>query len=109
MSRGAAELFPGRPPPNRACSARRRPCGSPRVHPERMTTFALEESATVIRELTLAADAFALRAQEQEACRDRARPGTAVQHRHAHSATLWRMAEKSLRSRIQELVAGSVG
>ena len=43
-----------------------------------MTAFALDETATVIRELALAADAFALRAQEQEACRDRAQPGTAV-------------------------------
>lgn len=74
-----------------------------------MTAPTLDETATVIRELTVAADAFAVRAQEQEVCRDRARPGTAVQHRHAHSATLWRLAEKSLRTRIAELSAGSVG
>jgi hypothetical protein len=74
-----------------------------------MTTFALKETATVIRELALAADAFAVRAREQEACRDRARPGTAVQHRHAHSATLWRLAEQSLRTRVEELEAGSGG
>ncbi|MBD3945215.1 hypothetical protein [Nocardioides ganghwensis] len=68
-----------------------------------MTAFALDETATVIRELALVADVFALRAQEQEACRDRAQPGSAVQHRHAHSATLWRQAENSLRVRISEL------
>ena len=68
-----------------------------------MTAFALDETATVIRELALAADAFAARALEQEACRDRARPGSAVQHRHAHSATLWRLAEHSLRARMGEL------
>ena len=68
-----------------------------------MTAFALDETATVIRELALVADAFALRAQEQEACRDRAQPGSAVQHRHAHSATLWRQAENSLRVRIGQL------
>jgi hypothetical protein len=71
-----------------------------------MTAFALEETATVIRELTLVADAFALRAREQETCRDRARPGSAVQHHHAHSATLWRSAEQSIRARIGELAAG---
>jgi hypothetical protein len=71
-----------------------------------MTAVTLDEAATVIRELGRAADAFALRAGEQEACRDRARPGSAVQHRHAHSATLWRQAEQSLRARIGELAAG---
>lgn len=74
-----------------------------------MKACALDEAATVIRELALAADAFALRAQEQEASRDRAQPGTAVQNRHAHSATLWREAEKSLRVRIGELAMESVG
>jgi hypothetical protein len=70
-----------------------------------MTAVMLDETATVIRELARAAEVFAQRAQEQEACRDRARPGTAVQHRHAHSATLWRLAESSLRARISELEA----
>ena len=69
-----------------------------------MTAVMLDETATVIR-AARAAEAFAQRAQEQEACRDRARPGTAVQHRHAHSATLWRFAESSLRARISELAA----
>jgi hypothetical protein len=81
--------------------------GHPRVHPDEMTAVMLDETATVIRELSRAAEAFAERAQEQEACRDRARPGTAVQHRHAHSATLWRAAESSLRVRISELAAAS--
>jgi hypothetical protein len=76
-----------------------------RVHPVEMTAVMLDETATVIRELRRAAEAFAQRAQEQEACRDRARPGTAVQHRHAHSATLWRLAESSLCARISELEA----
>jgi hypothetical protein len=73
-----------------------------------MTAVMLPETATVIRELERAAEAFAQRAQEQEGCRDRARPGTAVQHRHAHSATLWRLAEASLRARIGELEDASV-
>jgi hypothetical protein len=77
----------------------------PRVHPVEMTAVMLDETATVIRELRRAAEAFAERAREQEASRDRARPGTAVQHRHAHSATLWRAAESSLRTRISELEA----
>jgi hypothetical protein len=67
----------------------------------------LDETATVIRELDRAAEAFAQRAREQELCRDRAQPGTAVQHRHAHSATLWRLAESSLRARIAELGGAS--
>ncbi|WP_168218564.1 hypothetical protein [Nocardioides eburneiflavus] len=71
-----------------------------------MTAVTLDDAATVIRELGRAADAFALRAGEQEACRDRARPGSAVQHHHAHSATLWRQAEQVLRARIGELAAG---
>jgi hypothetical protein len=60
----------------------------------------------VIAELTLAADDFAARALLQEACRDRARPGTGVHHQHAHSATLWRLAEGCLRARIQQLELG---
>lgn len=49
------------------------------------------------------ADDFAARAQVQETCRDRVRPGTSLHHLHAHSATLWRLAENSLRVRIREL------
>ena len=79
--------------------------GRPVVHRVDMTAVMLPETATVIRELERAAEDFAHRAQEQEMCRDRARPGTAVQNRHAHSATLWRLAESSLRARIIELEA----
>ena len=61
----------------------------------------------MITELTLAADEFAARALLQEACRDRARPGTGVHHQHAHSATLWRLAEGCLRARIQQLELGA--
>jgi hypothetical protein len=32
-----------------------------------------------------------------------------VHHLHAHSATLWRQAESSLRARIEELELGSPG
>jgi hypothetical protein len=64
-----------------------------------------EERAAAISELTVAADDFAARAQAQEACRDRATPGTGRHHQHAHSATLWRMAERQLRARICELEA----
>ena len=74
-----------------------------------MTAVLLDETATVVRELALAADSFAARAEEQERCRDRARPGTAVQHRHAHSATLWRTAERCLRTRIEELECAFTG
>ena len=63
------------------------------------------QGVSVITELTLVADEFAARALLQEACRDRARPGTGVHHQHAHSATLWRQAEAALRSRIAELSA----
>ena len=65
------------------------------------------ERASVITELGIVADDFAARAQTQEACRDRARPGTGVHHLHAHSATLWRLAESCLRARIHELEKGS--
>lgn len=81
--------------------------GLPFVHAGDMTAVVLDETATVVRELARAAEVFAQRALEQEACRDRARPGTAVQHRHAHSATLWRSAEASLRTRISELETAS--
>ena len=64
------------------------------------------EQATWVSALAGVADDFAARALAQEACRDRARPGTAVHHVHAHSATLWRQAEASLRARIAELEAG---
>ena len=66
-----------------------------------------DERVWLISQLTGAADDFAERAQVQEACRDRARPGTASHHLHAHSATLWRQAEGSLRARIRELELGS--
>lgn len=65
------------------------------------------DGASVIGELSLAADEFAARALAQEAFRDRARPGTSVHHQHAHSATLWRLAEGCLRARIQELELGA--
>ena len=63
----------------------------------------VDERYAVICALVDAADSFAVRAQEQEALRDRVRPGTAVHHLHAHSATLWRSAESSLRVRVAEL------
>jgi hypothetical protein len=65
------------------------------------------DGASVIGELRLAADEFAARALVQEGFRDRARPGTGVQHHHAHSATLWRLAERCLRARIEELELAS--
>ncbi len=68
-----------------------------------MTVVTVDERAAVICVLTDAADAFAARAHQQEECRDRARPGTAVHHMHAHSATLWHQAAHSLRARIGEL------
>lgn len=61
------------------------------------------ERTSAISELRDVADEFSARAQMQETCRDRVRPGTGVHHLHAHSATLWRLAENSLRARIQEL------
>ena len=72
-----------------------------------MTALAGEEWTAVVCALADAADAFAVRAHEQEVLRDRARPGTMVHHHHAHSATLWRSAEGSLRARIGELGLGS--
>lgn len=56
-----------------------------------------------ISELIDAADDFAQRALVQEMSRDRSRPGTGPHHQHAHSATLWRLAEQRLRTRIREL------
>jgi hypothetical protein len=72
-----------------------------------MTAVAGEERTAVVCALADAADAFAVRAHEQEVLRDRARPGTMVHHHHAHSATLWRSAESSLRARIGELAPRS--
>ena len=61
------------------------------------------DRAEVVRELQQAADDFAERAAAQETLRDRARPGTGPHHQHAHSATLWRLAERTLRTRIEQL------
>jgi len=68
-----------------------------------MTGITIDERTAAISELVGAADDFAERAQMQETCRDRSRPGTGSHHEHAHSATLWRMAERMLRTRIREL------
>ena len=63
----------------------------------------LDSRSAALSELAAAADDFARRATEQEGRRDRSRPGTGSQHQHAHSATLWRSAERALRMRILEL------
>ena len=63
----------------------------------------IDERLEAIIELTKSADAFAQRALEQEARRDSSRPGTGSHHQFAHSATLWRSAERTLRTRIDEL------
>ena len=68
-----------------------------------MTGLTIHERAAAIRELMDAADDFAEQARMQETSRDRSRPGTGSQHQHAHSATLWRLAERRLRTRIREL------
>lgn len=68
-----------------------------------MTEVTVDPRTVAIGALIEAADDFAVRAQLQEASRDRARPGTGRHHQHAHSATLWRLAEQSLRARISEL------
>lgn len=68
-----------------------------------MEELTIHERTAAISELMGAADYFAERAQLQEAHRDRSRPGTGPHHQHAHSATLWRLAERTLRTRIQEL------
>ena len=61
------------------------------------------EQVSLAGVLASVADDFAARALMQETYRDRARPGTGVHHLHAHSATLWRQAEDSMRARIAEL------
>lgn len=68
-----------------------------------MTPQVIDERTAAISELMSAADEFAERAQVEETCRDRSRPGTGLHHQHAHSATLWRLAERRLRTRIREL------
>lgn len=68
-----------------------------------MTVPTTDEQRVAISQLIEAADEFADRALLQEAARDRSRPGTALHHQHAHSATLWRLAEQRLRTRIREL------
>lgn len=68
-----------------------------------MTGLTIDERTAAISELMGAADDFAKRAQMQETYRDLSRPGTGVHHQHAHSATLWRLAERRLRTRIREL------
>lgn len=70
-------------------------------------TGTVDTRASAISALMCVADDFAARALAQEASRDRARPGTGVHHLYAHSATLWRQAEGSIRSRIRELELGS--
>ncbi len=65
------------------------------------------EQPLVLIELQGAADEFAARAKTQESHRDRALPGTGAHHLHAHSATLWRLAESSLRARIHDLEIAS--
>ena len=68
-----------------------------------MSRPTIDERGAAIDELMSAAEEFAARAQLQESCRDRSRPGTGSHHLHAHSATLWRQAEQGLRTRILEL------
>jgi hypothetical protein len=70
---------------------------------ELMRRLTIDEPGAAIDALISAADEFAERAQLQETCRDRSRPGTGSHHQHAHSATLWRQAEQRLRTRILEL------
>ena len=71
-----------------------------------MTEVTVDQRLVLI-ELRGAADDFAARARTQESHRDRARPGTGAHHLHAHSATLWRLAESSLRARIHDLEVAS--
>ena len=68
-----------------------------------------DERTTAISVLMDAAEEFAQRALAQELSRDRARPGTGPHHQHAHSATLWRLAERTIRTRIHELELDSSG
>jgi len=70
---------------------------------ESMGRLVIDERVAAIHELMAAADEFAQRAELQETSRDRSRPGTGSHHQHAHSATLWRLAEQRLRTRILEL------
>ena len=58
-----------------------------------MGRLVIDERVAAIHELMAAADEFAQRAELQETCRDRSRPGTGSHHQHAHSATLWRLAQ----------------
>lgn len=69
----------------------------------------IDQGTAAISELIAAAEDFAERARLQEACRDRARPGTGVFHQHAHSATLWRQAEERLRTQVHELEIVAAG
>ncbi|WP_210440021.1 hypothetical protein [Nocardioides xinjiangensis] len=62
-----------------------------------------------VRELLAAAEVFAELAWAQEVRRDQSRPGTGPHHRHAHSATLWHSAERTLRTRAAELQLGERG
>jgi hypothetical protein len=71
-----------------------------------VTTIPAHDLVAAIGELLVAAEDFAERARAQEVCRDLSRPGTGRHHQHAHSATLWRMAERTLRDRVVELSTG---
>ena len=66
-----------------------------------------DELSAAASELISLADEFAERARTQEVGRDRARPGTGAHHQYAHSATLWRSAERQLRARAVLLGAGA--
>ena len=68
-----------------------------------MTAVTADQRPSAISELMAAADDFAERARLQEARRDQSRPGTGVFHQHAHSATLWRLAEERLRTQVRAL------
>ena len=74
-----------------------------------MTAVVAGEQLWAISELMAAAVDFAERARVQEARRDLARPGTAMFHQHAHSATLWRSAENRLRGQVRALELGLDG
>ena len=74
-----------------------------------MTAVVAGEQLWAISELMAAAVDFAERARVQEARRDLARPGTAMFHQHAHSATLWRSAESRLRGQVRALELGLDG
>ena len=70
-----------------------------------MTAVTASRDDTELSALLALADDFAARAVAQEVCRDRAHPGTVVHHQYAHSATLWRSAERALRVRALELAS----